>query len=182
MSVPELVLIALSLSLDAVAVSVTIGAVKGCTLRSVALAAAFFGISQGAMPVLGWLTGFGFRAVAESYGPAVGFVLLLLVGGKMLYEAFKDEDADAEPKDILRMRTLTALALATSIDALVVGITFNFVPVSVPLAVFVIGGITAVMAALGVLLGARSAGFFGNRMEALGGAIIILLAFKTLLS
>lgn len=180
MSLPEILLLALSLSLDAAVVAVGAGALARVRLSAVLRIAGLFGLFQGVMPVLGLLLGLGFRDYLLAYGNIVGFVLLLLVGGKMLFEAFEKEDTKSE-RDILRLPTLLILALATSIDAFVVGITFTFVPVDVPVAVALIGLVTFFMALIGIYLGRRSHHLLGTKIELVGAFVIILLAFKILL-
>lgn len=180
MSFPEILLIAVGLSIDAAVVAVGAGALARVTKATALKIALFFGGFQAGMPILGLLLGYGFREYLLAYGHIVGFILLLLVGGKMLFEAFEEEDAEQE-RDIARLSTLTVLAVATSIDALVVGISFNFIPVDVPLAVSAIGIVTFFMALLGVVVGMRGKHLLGTRIELAGAVILILLAFKILL-
>ncbi|MDB5265284.1 MAG: hypothetical protein JWN64_855 [Parcubacteria group bacterium] len=179
MSLIELFLIALSLSLDAAAVAISAGAFQASFKRALKVAL-FFGIFQGVMPLLGWAAGLAFKDYVSEYGHIIGFVLLLGVGVKMLFEALKKED-DSENKDIVSTGTLTILAIATSIDALVVGITFNFVPVSIPVATILIGVVTFAMSLIGFYLGAKSKDILGSKIEIVGAVILVLLAFKILL-
>ena len=179
MSLPEILLLALSLSLDAAVVAVGAGALARVRVRQALLIAGLFGLFQGLLPVLGLFLGLGFRDYLFAYGNIVGFVLLLLVGGKMLFEAFEKEDVKSE-RDILQLSTLLMLALATSIDAFVVGITFTFIPVNVPVAVALIGLVTVLMALLGVYLGRKSRHLLGTRIELVGALVLIALAFKVL--
>ena len=180
MSLPEILLLAVSLSLDAAIVAVGAGALARVRLGAALRIAGLFGLFQGLMPVLGLLLGLGFRDYLLAYGHVVGFVLLLLVGGKMLFEAFEKEDTKRE-RDILHLSTLLVLAIATSIDAFVIGITFTFIPVDVPIAIALIGLVTFLMALLGVYLGRRSRHLLGTRIELVGACVLILLAFKVLL-
>lgn len=179
MSLPELLLLALSLSLDAAVVAVGAGALARVRFGSALRIAGLFGLFQGLMPLLGLVLGLGFREYLLAYGNVVGFVLLLLVGGKMLFEAFEKEDTKSE-RNIMRFSTLLVLAVATSIDAFVVGITFTFIPVNVPVALALIGAVTFLMALIGVYLGRRSRHLLGTRIELVGAAVIIMLAFKVL--
>lgn len=180
MSLPEILLLALSLSLDAAVVAVGAGALARVKLSAALRIAGLFGLFQGLMPVLGLLLGLGFRDYLLAYGNVIGFVLLLLVGGKMLFEAFEKEDTKSE-RDILQLSTLLVLAVATSIDAFVVGITFTFIPVDVPVAVTLIGLVTFLMALVGIYLGRRSRHLLGTRIELVGALVIVALAFKVLL-
>jgi putative Mn2+ efflux pump MntP len=180
MSLLEIFLIAASLALDAAIVAVGAGALAHVRTRTALKVALFFGAFQAFMPLLGLLLGLGFRDYLLAYGHIVGFVLLLIVGGKMLLDSFGEEDTERE-KDITRMPTLLLLAIATSIDAFVVGITFNFVSVNVPVAIAVIGIVTFLMALGGVYLGKRGKHLLGNRIELAGALVLIALAFKILL-
>jgi len=180
MSLVEILILAVSLSLDAVVVAVGAGALARITLGTAFKIAFTFGAFQGLMPLLGLLLGSAFSVYLLAYGHIVGFILLLLVGGKMLYEAFDREDTERE-RDITHLSTLLILAVATSIDAFVVGITFGFVPVHVPTAVLTIGIVTFLLALLGVYLGRTSKHLLGTRIEIVGAIVIILLAFKILL-
>lgn len=180
MSFAEILILALSLSLDAAIVGVGAGAlarVKSLVALRIAL---LFGAFHVLMPTLGLLLGYGFREYLSVYGHVVGGGLLLLVGVQMLWESFQKEDTEHE-KDILRIRTLLLLAVATSIDAFVVGITFNFIPVHIPLAIGTISITAFLMSLVGVYLGLRGKRLLGNRIELLGAFVIFLLSFKILL-
>lgn len=180
MSLAEILLLAVSLSLDAAIVAVGAGALARVRFGTALTIAGLFGLFQGLMPLLGLLLGLGFREYLLAYGHIVGFVLLLLVGGKMLFEAFEKEDTKSE-RNITRLPTLLVLAIATSVDAFVVGITFTFISVDVPIATFLIGLVTFLLALLGVYLGRRSHHLLGTRIELVGAFVLILLAFKVLL-
>lgn len=173
-------MLAVSLSLDAAIVAVGAGALARLGLGTALKVSFVFGAFQGLLPLLGLLLGSMFSVYLLAYGHVVGFVLLLLVGGKMLYEAFDTEDTESE-RDITHLSTLFILAVATSIDAFVVGITFSFVPVHVPTAVLAIGVVTFVLSLLGVYIGRTSKHLLGTRIEIVGAVVIILLAFKILL-
>lgn len=179
MSIIEILLISISLALDAVVVSVDAGALGHVTRKRTVLIAATFGVFQAVMPLIGYALGYGFRDMLAIYGHIVGFVLIGGVGLKMLSEALKKEDIEAE-KDIMHMRTLLLLAVATSIDALVIGITFNFVSVSIPLTVLVIGAVTAVLSYIGVVVGKKSKHLIGTHIEVVGALVLMGLAVKTL--
>lgn len=180
MTIIEILLIAVSLALDAVVVSVGAGALGHVSRRRAVGIALTFGLFQAVMPLMGWALGIGFRDMLATYGHIIGFVLIGGVGLKMLSEALKKEDEEAE-RDIMHLRTLLLLAVATSIDALVIGITFNFVSVNIPLAVTVIGLVTAVLSYLGVLAGKRSKHLIGTHIEVVGALVLMGLAIKTLL-
>jgi putative Mn2+ efflux pump MntP len=179
MSFPEILLIAVSIALDATIVAVGAGALARLRVRTALKVAFVFGAFQVIMPLLGYLLGFSFSAYVYDYGHIIGFALLFIVGGKMAYEAFQEEDKEKE-KDITSNGTLFALAVATSIDALVVGVTFTFVPVNLVLALATIGIVTFFLALLGVYVGRKGKHLLGNRIELLGALILIALAFKIL--
>lgn len=180
MSFAEILILAVSLSLDAVVVAVGAGALARIRIGGALRVALAFGVFQGLMPLLGLLLGSVFSVYLLMYGHIVGFVLLLLVGGKMLFEAFGKEDTGNE-RNIMHIRTLLILAVATSIDAFVVGITFSFLPVHLPIAVLTIGVVTFLLSLAGVFLGRSSRHLLGTRIEIIGALVIILLAFKVLL-
>ncbi len=180
MTLIEILLVATSLALDAAVVSVGAGALNRISVVKALGVAAVFGIFQAAMPLLGWLGGYAFGDILSEYGHIIGFVVILLVGLKMLKEAFERENAKNE-RNILDIGTLLALAVATSIDALAVGITFNFIPVSIPLAVAAIGIVTFLLCLIGIYVGQKGKHLIGMKIEALGGIVLIALAFKVLL-
>ena len=180
MSFVEILILAVSLSLDAVVVAVGAGALARINIWNAFKVAFTFGAFQGLMPLLGLLIGSAFSVYLLVYGHIVGFLLLLLVGGKMLYEAFDTEDTESE-RDIMHMRTLLILAVATSIDAFVVGITFSVLSVHILTAVLAIGLVTFLLSLVGVYLGRKSKHLLGTRIEIVGAIVIILLAFKILL-
>lgn len=181
MSFPEILLIAISVALDAAVVAVGAGVLARVGWVRTLKIAGFFGGFQVLMPLLGFLLGSGFREPLLAYGHIIGFVLLMLVGGKMVLEAFETEDTEQE-RDIAHTKTLLFLAFATSIDAFVVGVTFNFIDIHLLLALTTIGVVTFLMALLGVYIGKKGKHLLGNRVELVGATIIILLAFKVLLT
>ena len=132
------------------------------------------------MLILGWLVG---RTVVEfiaDYDHWIAFGLLTAVGGKMIYESFKIKDAEKK-FDPTSLITLLALAVATSIDALAVGITLSLIAKSIILAVIIIGVVTFVLSYIGVAIGKRFGHFFESKIEVFGGAILIAIAVKILL-
>jgi len=183
MTFVDILLTAFSLSLDAVAIAIAAGALHRVTFRQALKIAFFFGMFQLLMPLLGWAFGLGFKEALNAYGALVGFVLLFGVGANMLREAYKKESPEETKRErhLAETKILTIMALATSIDALVIGITFNFVPVNIPLAVGVIGAVTFLLSFVGVRVGEKFKHLFGRQIETLGGLILIGLAFKILL-
>ena len=182
MGFAEVFLIGVGLSMDAFAVAVCKGlCMKRLDARQTVVIALFFGGFQALMPLAGWALGTQF----ESYITAVDhWIALALIGGKMLWEAFHDDgEEEACPAEGFRLdlKELTMLAVATSIDALAVGITFAFLQVEIVSSVVTIGVTTFALSALGVALGH----FFGARFEKpasiAGGVVLILIGCKILL-
>ena len=177
-----LLLIALGVSADAFAVALTKGLhMRRFNLRHAVIIAFTFGLFQAVMPLVGWLLGTQFARYITEFDHWVAFGLLLLVGGKMLWEAFSAHEDTERDFDRLDVRQLIVLAVATSIDALAVGITFAFVEVSIGWAVALIGVTTAVLAFVGVVVGRRVGARFGKPAEIVGGVVLILIGTRILL-
>ena len=175
----ELLLIAVGLSMDAFAVSVCKGlSVKELRPRHALLVGLYFGGFQALLPLLGWLLGYRFETLITGVDHWIAFVLLALIGGNMIRESFSD---DEELNDDFGFRTMLLLAVATSIDALAVGVTFAFLQVKILPAAGTIGLTTFLLSVAGVWIGR----FFGARYKAgaerLGGCILILIGLKILL-
>lgn len=183
MGFAELLLIAVGLSMDAFAVSIC----KGLNMRKInyrhgVIIAFFFGLFQAIMPLIGWVLGKQFERYITSVDHWIAFVLLAFIGGKMLWEALRGkEQENSGCTSILDLKELLVLAVATSIDALAIGITFAFLKVSILPAVLLIGITTFFIAFLGVIIGNRFGNRFGNKAEIAGGIILILIGFKILL-
>lgn len=184
MGFAELFLIAVGLSMDAFAVSVCKGlAMKKCTWGKAGLVGAYFGLFQAGMPLAGYFLGVQFRDIITSIDHWIAFILLGVIGGNMIREVFGDageeccQDTDAS----LDVRTMLGLAVATSIDALAVGVTFAFLKVDIVPAVSFIGIITFTLSVAGVRIG----NIFGTRYQAkaqlLGGVILIFMGIKILI-
>jgi putative Mn2+ efflux pump MntP len=174
--------IGVGLAMDAFAVSVVCGAVFGQLhiLHAVRMAL-FFGVFQSVMPLLGFAAGKTFEGVIGVYDHWIAFILLVAVGGKMIYEAFKIEEVESKPADPSSLVTLLVLSLATSIDALAVGVTLSLVTHSIAGAVIIIGVITFVLSYAGYCIGKRFGHFFENKIEILGGLILIAIGCKILI-
>lgn len=176
-----IILVAVGLAMDAFAVSIVTGSIyKDLHLKHVLRMALFFGGFQALMPVIGFLAGLGLKEYISHVDHWVAFGLLCFVGGKMIYEAFQIESAEKnrDPSDLL---ILLALSIATSIDALAVGITLSLMTASIALAVTVIGVITFGLSYAGVAIGKRFGHFFESRIEVVGGVILIGIGFKILI-
>lgn len=175
------VFIALALAMDAFAVSIASGAAyRQLHIKHTLRIAVFFGGFQAFMLLLGALAGLSFRDYIENYDHWVAFSILAIVGGKMIYESFKITEAEKvySPSNIL---VLLMLSVATSIDALAVGITLSIVVTSIVVAVIVIGLVTFMLSYVGVFIGKRLGHFFENKIEAVGGLVLIGLGIKILI-
>lgn len=180
MDLPTTLLIALGLSLDALAVSLCSGlALPGVRPGQALRMAFFFGGSQALMPVLGWLAGRGLVGTIGRFDHWIAFALLAAVGGKMVFEGLRRNTCETRP-DPFRLGTLCVLALATSIDALAVGVSFSLLAVSIALPVVIIGGVTFALSLGGVYLGRRFGDVLGNRIEAVGGVVLVGIGVKIL--
>ncbi len=182
MGILELCLIAVGLSMDAFAVSVCRGVkMKRINLRHTVSIALCFGFFQAVMPFIGWAVGFQFYSYIIDYDHWIAFSLLLFIGCKMLYEAFKPEK-DEEEHDCLKFSELIMMGVATSIDALAVGISFAVLPdVNIYFACILIGIITTVICFAAVFIGKYFGDKFRNKAEIIGGVILILIGFRILI-
>ena len=181
MDIVTIVVIAVALAMDAFAVSIASGAAyKQLQVRHTLRIALFFGGFQAFMPLIGALAGLSFREYIADYDHWIAFVILAAVGGKMIYESFKITEAEKNysPSNIL---VLLALSVATSIDALAIGITLSLVASSIVTAVIVIGLVTFLLSYIGVILGKKFGHIFENKIEAVGGLVLIALGVKILL-
>ncbi|SHK24808.1 Putative Mn2+ efflux pump MntP [Hathewaya proteolytica DSM 3090] len=185
MGIIALILLAIGLSMDAFAVSICKGLnmtkinFKHCTIVGL-----FFGGFQALMPLIGWFLGSQFQSYITSFDHWVAFALLAFIGGKMIYDSIKvdeDEDKDSDICAILNIKDLFILSIATSIDALAVGITFALLPnVNIWLSIATIGIITFALSFVGVIIGSKFGKKYEKRAEFLGGAILITLGIKIL--
>ncbi len=181
MNIIELLLIAVGLSMDAFAVAVCKGlSMSKITLKKALVVGLYFGIFQAAMPLLGYFVGSLFEKQITSFDHWIAFGLLLLIGGNMIREAVKRDDDD-ECKEDIGPKSMFPLAIATSIDALAVGVSFAFLQVEIVPAVSFIGVITLVLSMVGVKIGNVFGLKFKSRAEIVGGVILILIGTKILL-
>ena len=175
----ELLLIAVGLSMDAFAVSVCKGlSVKKVGVKHAALAGLYFGGFQFLMPVIGYLLGFRFESVIESIDHWVAFVLLAFIGGNMIKESFGKGE---ELNDDFGVRTMLLMAIATSIDALAVGITFAFLEVQILPAAGLIGVTTFLLSFVGIYIGNAFGTRYKSRAELAGGIILVVIGVKILI-
>ena len=186
MGIIELFFLAIGLSMDAFAVSVCKGlAMKKATFENCAICGLWFGGFQALMPLIGYAIGSRFEKYVETYAPWIAFVLLTLIGVNMIIEALskKDDDTSAE----LNFKTMFFMAVATSIDALAIGITFACISVyivpanaltNVLIGCSIIGIITFVIACVGVKIGSIFGTKFKSKADLAGGIILILIGMK----
>lgn len=179
MSILDLFILAVGLSMDAFAVSVC----KGLSLgkikpKHMCIAGAWFGGFQALMPLIGYFLGSFFAEMIEKYDHWVAFVLLAFIGGNMIKEYFdKDEKVDSS----MDVKSMLLLAIATSIDALAVGVTFAFLQVQIVPAVSFIGVITFIFSAVGVKIGSLFGAKYKSKAELFGGIVLVLIGIKILL-
>ena len=175
----ELFIIGVGLSMDALAVSICKGlSIGGSKLKGALIIGLFFGGFQGAMPVVGWAMGKQFAHTISAVDHWIAFVILAIIGGRMIYNSLSKGDACSYGP--LKLQELLLLAIATSIDALAVGITFAFLNVEIISAALIIGAITFMLSFGGVLFGSRCGSAFGSKAEILGGVVLILIGLKIL--
>ena len=180
MGLIELFLIAVGLSMDAFAVSVCKGlAMPKCTFKKAAIVGLWFGGFQALMPAIGYILGAQFQEAIASIDHWIAFVLLALIGGNMIHEALDNDEEEADAS--LNVKTMFLLAVATSIDALAIGITFAFLKINIIPAVCFIGIVTFIISFAGVKIGNVFGARYKNKAEIVGGVILILLGLKILL-
>ncbi|WP_438957659.1 manganese efflux pump MntP [Porticoccus sp.] len=177
----EVLFLAVALSMDAFAVSIGLGSKhKGKVIALALMAGTYFGIFQALMPMIGYLGGRGVLGWIEAFAPWVAFSLLLLIGGKMIYESF----AEGIEEDIANIthRVMLILAIATSIDAMAAGFALTLLDVGPILACLIIGITTFMFSILGILVGIKSGTWLESKAEFFGGIVLILIGFKVLLA
>lgn len=181
MDLVTIVLISIGLAMDAFAVSICKGlSMKKLDIKKALIIGLYFGFFQGMMPVIGYLLGKNFSDIVEVVDHWIAFILLGFIGGKMIKEALSKSDESCT--DDVSFKTMVVLAIATSIDALAVGITFAFLKNSYLVLSFVlIGVITFVLSVLGVKIGNVFGDKYEKKAEFVGGLILILLGLKILL-
>ena len=179
MSLIELFILAVGLSMDAFAVSIC----KGLSLRKIkakhmCIAGLSFGGFQALMPLIGYFLGSFFSEMIEQYDHWVAFILLAIIGGNMIKESFgKDENVDSA----MDFKSMLLLAIATSIDALAVGVTFAFLQVQIVPAVSFIGVVTFIFSAVGIKIGSLFGTKYRSKAELFGGIVLVLIGLKILL-
>ena len=180
MSLIELFILAVGLSMDAFAVSIC----KGLSLcrikpRHMCIAGAWFGGFQALMPLIGFFLGSVFSEIITKYDHWVAFILLAIIGGNMIKESLEKEADSCDAS--MTMKSMFLLAIATSIDALAVGVTFAFLDVNIVPAVCFIGIVTFVFSAFGVKIGSIFGTKYKSKAELFGGIVLVLIGLKIFL-
>lgn len=179
MGIIETSLIAIGLAMDAFSVAICKGlSMQKFEIKKAVIIGLYFGIFQGVMPLLGFLLGGTFAETIEKYDHWVAFVLLAIIGINMIREAF---DKDEEVNDKVDFKSMIWLAIATSIDALTVGITFSFLKVNIGFVALLIAMVTYVLSVLGVLIGNKFGCKYKAKAEVAGGIILLLMGVKIVL-
>jgi len=187
MGIIEILVIGVGLSMDAFAVSICKGLkMKKFNIAQSLVICAFFGGFQALMPLIGWLVGKQFERYITAFDHWIAFALLVFLGAKMIIECIKSKDdqtVESEIAEKLDVKELFVMAIATSIDALAVGITFAFLElnVSIWIAIGLIGLTTAIICLLGTLIGYKFGSKFKKTAEIIGGVVLILVGLKILL-
>ena len=180
MSIIELLILALGLSMDAFAVSICKGlSVPKLRPKHCLLCGVYFGGFQALMPLIGWALGIRFQSMITNIDHWIAFVLLAVIGANMIKESFSKEEEC--PDASFGFKTMLTLAVATSIDALAVGVTFAFLDVNIIPAVLLIGATTFVCSAVGVKIGNVFGNRFQSKAEFLGGLVLIGIGLKILI-
>ena len=182
MGLIELFIIAVGLSMDAFAVSICKGLSLGkIKIRHMLLAGIWFGGFQAIMPAAGFFLGSFFAGMITKYAHWVAFILLVIIGGNMIKESREDDDCCCDADAAMDAKTMFLLAVATSIDAAAVGVSFAFLKVDILPAVLFIGCITFVCSAFGVKIGSLFGTRYKSKSEFAGGLVLIIIGLKTLI-
>ncbi len=181
MDMPTILLIAVALAMDAFAVSIAGGLnIRQFKIKHALRIAFFFGLFQGIMPVIGWLAGFNLRQFITAVDHWIAFGLLLIIGVKMMVESIRKRP-DKKKFDPLNVYVLLILAVATSIDALAIGLSLAFLKLLIITPAIIIGIVTFILSFIGVILGNRSGDFLKSKVEFIGGLILIIIGSKILI-
>lgn len=182
MDIFSLILLSFALAMDAFAVSLCKGfSVKKLEFKHYFITGIYFGGFQALMPALGYVLGISFESFVKQVDHWIAFILLGLIGAKMIKEGLENDACDSNANNF-EAKIMFALALATSIDAFAVGVSFAFLSVNLILALFLIGSITFIACVFALKIGNRFGLFFKNKAEILGGIVLILLGLKILIT
>ncbi len=180
MNLVTILILSVTLAMDAFSVSVASGVVyKKLNLAAMMRIAIFFGLFQAIMPIIGWLLGLSFRGYIAAFDHWIAFGLLSAIGLKMIWEAISNKDTQRE-EDSMPLKVLLTLSVATSIDALAVGLSFSLLDNSIIFAAVCIGAVTFAMSLVGVMIGKKFGHIFEDKIEIIAGLGLIAIAFKIL--
>ncbi len=183
MNLFSLILIGVGLSIDSLAASITTGACcKQIKTKHIVKVAVFMAVFQGLMPYVGWLIGSSFKSVIEDYDHWIAFFLLFLIGFKLIYEGITASDDNCSNFNPSNNLLLIGMSIATSIDALVVGIGFGIIEINIYLAMLIIGVLTFMFSSSGVVIGRKIGNKINAGIDIFGGLVLIGLGIKILLS
>jgi len=181
LNILDIFFIALGLSADAFAVAIGLGlTVSNSKIKHALIVGVYFGLFQAVMPVIGYLAANQFAGPINAFGHWVAFAVLVIIGGKMIWGSFRNESGDLVKSGLLKFSQMIPLALATSIDALVIGASFAFLEVNVLPAAGFIGIITFVLSAFGFKLGSTLGAKWQSKANLAGGIILVLLGVRVL--
>lgn len=176
----ELIILAVALSMDAFAVALGLGAKQTNVNKTLALKVGLlFGFFQGFMPLVGYFAGLGLSNFIELIDHWIAFILLCLIGGKMVYESYGE--SVKEEIAIITNKVLLLLAIATSIDAMAAGFTLTLMASTITVSIFIIGLITFIFSYIGILIGSKGGVFLESKAELLGGIVLIAIGLKILI-
>ncbi len=179
MDIFTILIISFGLAMDAFAVSITNGFVlKKIGFKEIFSISLTFGIFQGIMPIVGWIVGLSFKEYIQSYDHWIALALLSFIGIKMIYESKQIDKIESQDAYCSTLSGLIVMAIATSIDALAVGVSFSCLNVSIYTPAIIIGIITFILCFLGVFIGKKLGHLFENKLELIGGIILIIIGIK----
>jgi manganese efflux pump family protein len=179
MTLFEIFLIGTGLSMDCFAVSVSLGSLKRLLWKDLVRMALFFGFFQGMMTFVGWWVGDALKPVIESVDHWVAFSILSLIGIRMIIESLKHEE-ERTPADYRKLTIMLSLSFATSIDALMTGVSFGFINVKILLSILLISSVTFIVTLIGGKLGEKATFIPARKAEMIGGIVLILIGMKIL--
>ena len=179
MDLISIFLIAIGLAMDAFSVSITKGLVLKSNVKHALIIALFFGVFQALMPFAGWISGIQLEAFVSFAAPWIAFILLSIIGIKMIYEGIFDDGDDKDSS--FSLKEIFFLAIATSIDAFLVGVTFAFLKTPIVEPILIVGAVTFILSFIGFYIGKGAGHLFEHKIEVLGGAILIGIGVKILL-
>jgi len=182
MGLVELFILAVGLSMDAFAIAICIGLTMiKVNIKKALIVGAYFGVFQAGMPLIGYLLASLFAERVITYGDWIAFILLSFLGGKMIFDSLKKDNETDTRKQSLKFLVMLPLAIATSIDALAVGVSFAFLQINIISAVILIGITTFVISMAGVKIGNMFGARFKSKAQLAGGIILVLIGLKILL-